>query len=160
FTGIDLVLLAVVPVVLAGLTWFLYFSDAGMAVRGMADNMDRARLLGIPVNQLSSLLWTVAGAVAALTVVLRAPSEGVPLNAAAGAHRAAPGARRRGGRRHAVAAGGVRRRRLPRRPRPGRAVERRQRGADAGRAPGGDRRGAAAPPALQPPHRRERVDVV
>src|SRR5690606_22755204 len=59
-----------------------------------------------------------------------------------------PGARRRGGRRHAVAAGGVRRRRLPRRPRPGRAVERRQRGADAGRAPGGDRRGAAAPPAL------------
>src|SRR5690606_22755205 len=33
---------------------------------------------------LSSLLWTVAGAVAALTVVLRAPSEGVPLNAAAG----------------------------------------------------------------------------
>ena len=84
FTGNDLVLLAVVPVVLAGLTWFLYFSDAGMAVRGMADNMDRARLLGIPVNQLSSLLWTVAGAVAALTVVLRAPSEGVPLNAAAG----------------------------------------------------------------------------
>ena len=84
FTGNDLVLLAVVPVVLAGLSWFLFFSDAGMAVRGMADNMDRARLLGIPVNQLSSLLWTVAGAVAALTVVLRAPSEGVPLNAAAG----------------------------------------------------------------------------
>jgi ABC-type branched-subunit amino acid transport system ATPase component/ABC-type branched-subunit amino acid transport system permease subunit len=84
FTGNDLLLLAVVPIVLAGLTWFLFFSDAGMAVRGMADNMDRARLLGIPVNQLSSLLWTVAGAVAALTVVLRAPSEGVPLNAAAG----------------------------------------------------------------------------
>ncbi|HET8619513.1 MAG TPA: ATP-binding cassette domain-containing protein, partial [Acidimicrobiales bacterium] len=66
------------------LTWFLLRSEAGMAVRGMAENMDRARLLGIPVNQLSLLLWSVAGGLAALTVVLRAPSEGVPLTAAAG----------------------------------------------------------------------------
>ena len=84
FTGNDLLLLAVVPVVLIGLTWFLFRSEAGIAVRGMAENMDRARLLGIPVNQLSSLLWSVAGGLAALTVVLRAPSEGVPLSAAAG----------------------------------------------------------------------------
>ncbi|MBN2624004.1 MAG: ATP-binding cassette domain-containing protein, partial [Acidimicrobiales bacterium] len=84
FTGNDLLLLAVVPVVLIALSWFLFFSEAGMAVRGMAENMDRARLLGIPVNQLSSLLWSVAGGLAALTVVLRAPSEGVPLTAAAG----------------------------------------------------------------------------
>src|SRR5690606_40333035 len=66
------------------LSWFLLRSEAGMAVRGMAENMDRARLLGIPVNQLSLLLWSVAGGLAALTVVLRAPSEGVPLSAAAG----------------------------------------------------------------------------
>ncbi len=37
-----------------------------------------------PVNQLSLLLWSVGGGLAALTVVLRAPSEGVPLTAAAG----------------------------------------------------------------------------
>ena len=84
FTGNDLLLLAVVPVVLAALSWFLLRSEAGMAVRGMAENMDRARLLGIPVNQLSLLLWSVAGGLAALTVVLRAPTEGVPLSAAAG----------------------------------------------------------------------------
>ena len=84
FTGNDLLLLAVVPVVLAALTWFLLRSEAGMAVRGMAENIDRARLLGIPVNQLSLLLWSVAGGLAALTVVLRAPTEGVPLTAAAG----------------------------------------------------------------------------
>ena len=84
FTGNDLLLLAVVPVVLAVLSWFLLRSEAGMAVRGMAENMDRARLLGIPVNQLSLLLWSVAGGLAALTVVLRAPTEGVPLSAAAG----------------------------------------------------------------------------
>jgi ABC-type branched-subunit amino acid transport system ATPase component/ABC-type branched-subunit amino acid transport system permease subunit len=84
FTGNDLLLLAVVPLVLIGLTWFLLRSEAGMAVRGMAENMDRARLLGIPVNQLSLLLWSTAGGLAALTVVLRAPSEGVQLTAAAG----------------------------------------------------------------------------
>ncbi|MGH9231982.1 MAG: ATP-binding cassette domain-containing protein [Acidimicrobiales bacterium] len=84
FTGNDLLLLAVVPVVLIALTWFLLRSEAGMAVRGMAENMDRARLLGIPVNQLSLLLWSTAGGLAALTVVLRAPSEGVQLTAAAG----------------------------------------------------------------------------
>jgi ABC-type branched-subunit amino acid transport system permease subunit len=77
-------LLAVVSIVLAVLTWFLLRSEAGMAVRGMAENMDRARLLGIPVNQLSLLLWSAAGGLAALTVVLRAPTEGVPLTAAAG----------------------------------------------------------------------------
>jgi ABC-type branched-subunit amino acid transport system ATPase component/ABC-type branched-subunit amino acid transport system permease subunit len=84
FTGNDLLLLAVVPIVLLILTWFLLRSEAGMAVRGMAENMDRARLLGIPVNQLSMLLWSTAGGLAALTVVLRAPSEGVQLTVAAG----------------------------------------------------------------------------
>jgi ABC-type branched-subunit amino acid transport system ATPase component/branched-subunit amino acid ABC-type transport system permease component len=83
-TGDDLLLVAVVPIVLIGLTWFLLGSEAGMAVRGMAENMDRARLLGIPVNQLSLLLWSIAGGVAALAVVLRAPSEGVPIAAVAG----------------------------------------------------------------------------
>jgi ABC-type branched-subunit amino acid transport system ATPase component/ABC-type branched-subunit amino acid transport system permease subunit len=82
--GNDLLLLAVVPIVLAALSWFLLRSEAGMAVRGMAENMDRARLLGIPVNQLSLLLWSVAGGLAALTVVLRAPTAGVPFTAAAG----------------------------------------------------------------------------
>jgi len=84
FTGNDMLLLAVVPIVLAVLSWFLLRTEAGMAVRGMAENMDRARLLGIPVNQLSLLLWSAAGGLAALTVVLRAPSEGVPLTAVAG----------------------------------------------------------------------------
>jgi ABC-type branched-subunit amino acid transport system ATPase component/branched-subunit amino acid ABC-type transport system permease component len=84
FTGNDLLLLAAVPVVLIALSWFLLRSEAGMAVRGMAQNMNRARLLGIPVNQLSLLLWSVTGGLAALAVVLQAPSAGVPLTAAAG----------------------------------------------------------------------------
>ncbi|HEX8803995.1 MAG TPA: ATP-binding cassette domain-containing protein, partial [Acidimicrobiales bacterium] len=84
FDGNDLLLVAVVPLVLLGLAWFLRGTDAGTAVRGMAENMDRARLVGIPVNQLSLLLWSIAGGLAALTVVLRAPIEGVTFDAAAG----------------------------------------------------------------------------
>lgn len=84
FNGNDLLLLAAVPVLLGGLSWFLYRTEAGMAVRGMAENMDRARLLGIPVNQLSLLLWSMTGGVAALTVILLAPNNGVPLDASAG----------------------------------------------------------------------------
>ncbi|HEY8546864.1 MAG TPA: ATP-binding cassette domain-containing protein [Acidimicrobiales bacterium] len=84
FNGNDLLLLAMVPVILGGLSWFLYRTEAGMAVRGMSENMDRARLLGIPVNQLSLLLWSMTGGVAALTVILQAPNRGLPLNASAG----------------------------------------------------------------------------
>ena len=84
FNGNDLLLLALVPVLLGGLSWFLYRTEAGMAVRGMSENMDRARLLGIPVNQLSLVLWSMTGGVAALTVILQAPNRGLPLNASAG----------------------------------------------------------------------------
>ena len=128
-------------------------TEAGMAVRGMAENMDRARLLGIPVNQLSLLLWSVAGGLAALTVVLRAPTEGVPLTAVAGPTVLLPalaaavivGMRSMSGR--------LRGRRAPRRPRPARAVERRQRRADVGRAARRHRRRPAAAAAVGPPGR-------
>jgi len=84
FTGNDLLRLAVAPVLLLALGWFLTRTEAGMAVRGMAENMDRARLLGIPVNRLSLLLWAIAGGLAATTVVLAAPTQGIPFDAGAG----------------------------------------------------------------------------
>ena len=83
-TGNDVLLVAVVPVVLLALSWFLLRTDAGIALRAIATNVDRARLLGIPVQRLSLLLWTVVGAFAALTIVLKAPSEGLTLDVAAG----------------------------------------------------------------------------
>jgi len=81
-SGNDLLLAAVVPFVLAALTWFLLRTDAGIAIRGIAENGDRARLLGIPAHRLSLLVWTVAGGLAALTVTLRSPSEGLNLSVA------------------------------------------------------------------------------
>ncbi|MGH2758031.1 MAG: ATP-binding cassette domain-containing protein [Actinomycetota bacterium] len=83
-TGNDLLLLAVVPVVLGCLSWFLLRTDSGIALRAIAENIDRSRLLGIPVQRLSLLLWTMVGGLAALTVVLKAPSEGLSLDVAAG----------------------------------------------------------------------------
>ncbi|MBI2710876.1 MAG: ATP-binding cassette domain-containing protein [Actinobacteria bacterium] len=82
--GNHLLLAALSPVVLGALVWFLLRSDAGIAVRGMAENLDRARLLGIPVNNLNMLLWGVAGGLAAITVVLKAPTQGLTVDAAAG----------------------------------------------------------------------------
>jgi ABC-type branched-subunit amino acid transport system ATPase component/ABC-type branched-subunit amino acid transport system permease subunit len=83
-TGNSLLLVAVVPVLLGALSWFLLRTDAGIAVRGIADNVERARLLGIPADQLSTIVWSVAGALASLTVVLKAPAEGLILDAGAG----------------------------------------------------------------------------
>ncbi len=72
------------PVALAGLLFYLYRTESGTAVRGLAENVDRARLLGIPVNRLTLQLWAIIGGLAALTIVLKAPVQGLPVDAAAG----------------------------------------------------------------------------
>jgi ABC-type branched-subunit amino acid transport system ATPase component/ABC-type branched-subunit amino acid transport system permease subunit len=84
FSGNDLLIIAVVPLVIGGLGWFLLRTDAGIAVRAVADNGDRAMLLGIPIRRLSTLVWVLAGALAALATILGAPSQGLVLSAGAG----------------------------------------------------------------------------
>jgi len=76
FTGDHVLILAVVPLVIAALVWFLNRTDAGIAMRAAAENLDRARLLGIPVAKLSTLVWVVGGGLSALTYVLTVPSKG------------------------------------------------------------------------------------
>jgi branched-chain amino acid transport system permease protein len=75
--GDEILIMMVVPPVLAGLAWFLLRTDVGVAVRAAAENEDRALLLGIPIRRLSTIVWMVAGALAALTFVLKAPFSGV-----------------------------------------------------------------------------------
>ncbi|HEX6392658.1 MAG TPA: ATP-binding cassette domain-containing protein [Acidimicrobiales bacterium] len=84
FNGNDLVVVAVVPLVVVAVSWWLLATDAGRAVRAIADNPDRARLLAIPARRLLLGVWTLGGVVAALAVILQAPRAGVPLDAAAG----------------------------------------------------------------------------
>lgn len=84
FNGNDLVALLVVPAVVALVAWFLLGTDAGRAVRAIAENPDRARLVGVPVRRLLTMVWALSGMVAALAVMLQAPRAGVPLDAATG----------------------------------------------------------------------------
>ncbi|HJR27032.1 MAG TPA: ABC transporter permease [Acidimicrobiales bacterium] len=76
-TGDEILVMFVVPPILLGLAWFLLRTDVGIAVRAAAENEDRALLLGIPIRRLSTIVWMVAGGLAALTFVLKAPSQGV-----------------------------------------------------------------------------------
>ena len=76
-SGDEVLIIFVVPVVIAFLGWFLLRTDAGVAVRGAAENADRALLYGIPVRRLSTIVWLIAGALATLTFILKAPFAGV-----------------------------------------------------------------------------------
>ncbi|MGK2949460.1 MAG: ABC transporter permease [Acidimicrobiales bacterium] len=76
-TGDQILIVMVVPPVLAALAFFLLKTDVGIAVRAAAENADRALLLGIPIKRLSTIVWMVAGGLAALTFVLKAPFTGV-----------------------------------------------------------------------------------
>ncbi len=76
FGGDYIVAIVVVPLVLGAFGWFLRSTDHGVAVRAAADSTDRAQLCGIPVRRLSTLVWTIAGVLSALAVILRVPITG------------------------------------------------------------------------------------
>jgi branched-chain amino acid transport system permease protein len=75
--GDHILMLAVTPIVLAGLGWFLLRTDAGVAVRAAAENQDRALLLAVPVRRLQTIVWAIAGGLATLTFITKAPFGGV-----------------------------------------------------------------------------------
>jgi branched-chain amino acid transport system permease protein len=83
FGGDEMLIMAIVPLVLMFLAWFLLRTDAGIGVRAAAENVDRALLLGIPVRRLSTYVWLIAGSLASLTYMLQAPFEGVKPGVAA-----------------------------------------------------------------------------
>jgi ABC-type branched-subunit amino acid transport system ATPase component/ABC-type branched-subunit amino acid transport system permease subunit len=78
FTANDLVALALAPIAVGVLSWFLLRTDSGTAVRGLADNLDRAQLLGLPIKRLSRLVWVLVGVLAAAAMILNAPTNGLP----------------------------------------------------------------------------------
>lgn len=80
FNAGHIFIMVAVPPIIAGLTWFLLRTDAGVAVRAAAQNKERALLLGIPIERLKTIVWIVAGGLAALTIVLKAPFAGTASN--------------------------------------------------------------------------------
>ncbi|HVV37748.1 MAG TPA: ABC transporter permease [Acidimicrobiales bacterium] len=75
--GDEILIMMIVPFVILGLAFFLLKTDSGVAVRAAAENADRALLLGIPVRRLATIVWALAGALSALTFILKAPFSGV-----------------------------------------------------------------------------------
>jgi ABC-type branched-subunit amino acid transport system ATPase component/ABC-type branched-subunit amino acid transport system permease subunit len=71
----SLLILALVPLVVAGLAAFLRYSLTGKTIRAAASNADAARLCGISIPKVSSITWGIAGALSAVTAVLLAPSQ-------------------------------------------------------------------------------------
>lgn len=77
------------------LGYFFRFTRSGVAIRAAAENSERAELLGISVKGLSTMVWTIAGVLSGLGIILTssvtrfsasgglAPSSLVPAFAAA-----------------------------------------------------------------------------
>ncbi len=84
FTGNDLLVFIVVIAVPLALGVFLTRTDTGVAVHSLAENPDRARLVGIPWQRISLLVWIIAGALAGLVDMVNSPSQGVAPSLAAG----------------------------------------------------------------------------
>ncbi|MBA2608853.1 MAG: ABC transporter permease [Actinobacteria bacterium] len=79
FDANSLVVVFWVAVVVIGLTLFFRATDIGLAVRGSAENADRAALLGIPVKRVSTVVWMLAAALSSLALFLRVPIVGLPI---------------------------------------------------------------------------------
>ncbi|ABW12654.1 ABC transporter related [Parafrankia sp. EAN1pec] len=74
-TGAQLSILVVVPVVTAGLSLFLNRTVLGKTVKASADNPELARLQGINPKTISLAVWTAAGFLGTLSMILVAAQE-------------------------------------------------------------------------------------
>ena len=72
--GIQLLLFAVNALLLGVLGYFYFSRGLGPLLRGIAEDGNTARLLGVPVNRIISLVFVVSGAVAGLSGILLAAS--------------------------------------------------------------------------------------
>ena len=77
FKGEHFLVLAVVPAVVVMLGLFLTRTPFGIAIRAAAENPDAARLAGINPGRVSTVVWVLSGALAALTVAMYNPVHSV-----------------------------------------------------------------------------------
>ncbi len=69
-TGSELVVLLMVPVLAGLLSVFLYRTTVGQTVQAAADNPDLARLSGISPRIVSMLIWSIAGFLSTISMVM------------------------------------------------------------------------------------------
>lgn len=71
--GADIAILVVAPVLALALAAFFRYSPYGQAIRAAAENTEAARLSGISAKRMSTIVWIIAGILAAVTGILLAP---------------------------------------------------------------------------------------
>jgi ABC-type branched-subunit amino acid transport system permease subunit len=76
--------LVIGPLIALAVVMFLRHSSYGVALRASAQNMARARLLGIPVTRVSTLAWVIAGLMSGAASILLAPIIGFSSTEAVG----------------------------------------------------------------------------
>ncbi|MBV8950731.1 MAG: ATP-binding cassette domain-containing protein [Actinobacteria bacterium] len=76
FKGSQLLAVIVVPVITFGLWWLLGRTRFGVAVRASSTNSDLARLTGVSPKLMSTAIWTIAGLLSAVAVILYATEQG------------------------------------------------------------------------------------
>ena len=89
--GEHAALLVLGPLVLASLTYLLTGTRYGLAIRGVADNQEAAELAGVSARRVSTLVWVLAGGLAAVSAILTLPLSGAGGIGAATAPALGPG---------------------------------------------------------------------
>jgi branched-chain amino acid transport system permease protein len=74
--GDHVLLLALTAVVLGTFVIFFRYTSVGIAIRGAAENDDRASSLGVNTRVLSSLVWTIAAGLAGAAAIMQTSLNG------------------------------------------------------------------------------------
>jgi ABC-type branched-subunit amino acid transport system permease subunit len=71
--GPELMVLVLAPLAAAGLWLLLRFSSYGRSIRAAAQNPNAARLAGVSVRRMSTMVWVIAAVLSAVAAVLEGP---------------------------------------------------------------------------------------
>ena len=86
----DLTAAAVAALLVAALAFFFQYTSTGRALRAVADDHQAAQSVGIPLNRIWIIVWTVAGLVALVAGVIWGSKFGVQFTLSTAALRALP----------------------------------------------------------------------
>jgi branched-chain amino acid transport system permease protein len=86
----DLTAAVIAALLVASLAFFFQFTSTGRALRAVADDHQAAQSIGIPLNRIWVVVWTVAGLVALVSGIIWGSKYGVQFTLSTAALRALP----------------------------------------------------------------------
>lgn len=86
----DLIAAALAALLVAALAFFFQYTSTGRALRAVADDHQAAQSIGIPLNRIWVIVWTVAGLVALVAGMIWGSKFGVQFTLSTAALRALP----------------------------------------------------------------------